>query len=146
MTTADPFLVRELVDLGVRAHRGDDLDTARVLLARALVLDPVHDQAWIWLARSARTPGERRMYLEQAWKACPQNTAIRDLLAEAHAAYMAGKAVHHLHQHATPPPQVHMHPTSSGLRAFVWAFLSVVGGGLLLLLLVYASGITVTIH
>jgi hypothetical protein len=131
--------------LGVRAHRGDDLDTARILLARALVLDPVHEQAWIWLARSVRTNGERRKCLEHAWKACPQNATIRDMLAEAHTAYRVDKAVQRLHHDATPPPQGYVRTSASGRRAFVWAFLSVVGGGLLLLG-AYASGITITIH
>lgn len=146
ITMGDPFLAGELVNLGIRAHRGDDLDTARILLNRALVLDPVNERGWIWLARSLRTNGERRDCLERALKACPQNTTIREMLSEAHAAYMAGKAMQQLHSQATVAiVQPGMSTPSTDRWAFWLTFFSVVVIGLILFWN-FGPGVSVALH
>jgi hypothetical protein len=50
----------------------------RALLEKILESDPRNDWAWVWLSGCVQDPLQRRICLQQALKANPQNTAAQD--------------------------------------------------------------------
>lgn len=63
----------ELVQRAIHALREDDRETARPLLAKAVTLDPDHDQAWLWLSGVVSNASERRYCLERVLALNPEN-------------------------------------------------------------------------
>lgn len=64
----------------------DELKAGNPRLAAALFYeaafraDPSFETAWLWLAESVHTPGERRYCLERAFRIAPENLALKDAL------------------------------------------------------------------
>jgi hypothetical protein len=55
-----------------------DLEQGRALLERVLEQDPQNDQAWVWLSGCVEGEMQRRICLQQALKANPENQAALD--------------------------------------------------------------------
>jgi endonuclease YncB( thermonuclease family) len=71
--TSDRVSADELVQRAIHALREDDRETARPLLAKAVTLDPNHDQAWLWLSGVVANASERRYCLERVLALNPEN-------------------------------------------------------------------------
>jgi hypothetical protein len=55
-----------------------ELEDGRVLLERVLEQDPRNDRAWVWLSGCVEDPMQRRICLQQALAANPNNQAAVD--------------------------------------------------------------------
>jgi tetratricopeptide (TPR) repeat protein len=55
-----------------------DLEQGRALLERVLEQDPKNDRAWVWLSGCVEDPRQRRICLQQALNANPNNQAALD--------------------------------------------------------------------
>ena len=67
-----------LLAKAVAAVNGGDLVQGRALLEKILESDPRNDWAWVWLSGCVQDPLQRRICLQQALKANPQNTVAQD--------------------------------------------------------------------
>jgi hypothetical protein len=71
-------------DLGIMLRHAADLvnagrlDEGRALLEKVLEKDPRNDQAWVWLSGCVEEPHQRRICLQQALRANPNNQAALD--------------------------------------------------------------------
>lgn len=73
---------QELLQQGIAAARAGDTGTARQLIAKALQLDPLNEQAWLWLTSVAQDDEERIRILSHLLTINPNNEhAIRGLQA-----------------------------------------------------------------
>lgn len=66
---------------GVEAAKRGDRAAARLLLESVLADDPRNEMAWIWLASTVTTLGERRRCLEKVLEINPGNSRAREALA-----------------------------------------------------------------
>jgi DNA-directed RNA polymerase subunit RPC12/RpoP len=66
-----------ILETGIAALKGGDLEQARQLLSRAASLDPTDARAWLWLSGTTQDLEEQRNYLENALAADPNNAAAR---------------------------------------------------------------------
>ncbi len=64
---------REIEERGIEAAKAGQKDEARKLLQHALRLDPVNDNAWLWLASVAKDKRERLLCLQKVLEINPQN-------------------------------------------------------------------------
>ena len=55
-----------------------ELGEGRTILERILETDPQNDRAWVWLSGCVEEPIQRRICLQQALRANPQNEAALD--------------------------------------------------------------------
>jgi hypothetical protein len=69
---------KSLLAQAVAAVNGGDLVQGRALLEKILESDPRNDWAWVWLSGCVQDPLQRRICLQQALKANPQNTVAQD--------------------------------------------------------------------
>lgn len=63
----------ELEQRGIQAARAGQKEQARKLLQHALRLDPISDNAWLWLASVARDKRERLLCLQKVLELNPEN-------------------------------------------------------------------------
>jgi tetratricopeptide (TPR) repeat protein len=63
----------ELEERGIEAAKSGQKDEARKLLQHALRLDPVRDNAWLWLASVAKDKRERLLCLQKVLEINPEN-------------------------------------------------------------------------
>ncbi|MFQ5814685.1 MAG: L,D-transpeptidase family protein, partial [Anaerolineae bacterium] len=69
--------VEELLLRGVAAAREERRGEARRCLQQALALDPLNEEAWLWLARIATDPRSALAYFSQVLDINPQNQRAR---------------------------------------------------------------------
>lgn len=74
----DTSETESLLAQAAAAVNGGDLVQGRALLEKILESDPRNDWAWVWLSGCVQDPLQRRICLQQALKANPQNTAAQD--------------------------------------------------------------------
>lgn len=75
MGTSDP---ESLLQQAMAAVNAGDLVQGRALLESVLEQDPTNDWAWVWLSGCVEDPLQRRICLQQALKANPENPAALD--------------------------------------------------------------------
>ena len=85
----------ELLQWGITAAREERRGEARRCLQHVLALDPLNEEAWLWLARIAADPRSALAYFAQALDINPQNQRARD-------GFTAARA--ELAEKAKPPP------------------------------------------
>jgi len=76
-TVGKPELDALLRQAMERVNAGD-LSQGRSLLEKVLEQDPHNDKAWVWLSACVDDPHQRRICLQQALRANPQNQAALD--------------------------------------------------------------------
>lgn len=64
---------QELEERGIEAAKSGQKEEARKLLQHALRLDPVRDNAWLWLASVAKDKRERLLCLQKVLEINPEN-------------------------------------------------------------------------
>ena len=84
----DSLTVEDLLLRGIAAAREKRRGEARRCLQQVLALDPLHEEAWLWLARIAADPRSALAYFSQALDINPQNQRARDGFIEARAQLM----------------------------------------------------------
>ena len=85
----------ELLQQGIAAAREEQPREARRWLQQVLALDPLNEEAWLWLARIATDPRSALAYFTQVLDINPQNQRARDGFSTARAKLM---------EKDTPPP------------------------------------------
>jgi hypothetical protein len=75
MGTSDP---ESMLQQAMAAVNAGDLVQGRALLESVLEQDPNNDWAWVWLSGCVEDPLQRRICLQQALKANPENPAALD--------------------------------------------------------------------
>jgi len=75
MGTSDP---ESMLQQAMAAVNAGDLVQGRALLESVLEQDPTNDWAWVWLSGCVEDPLQRRICLQQALKANPENPAALD--------------------------------------------------------------------
>ena len=85
----------ELLQRGIAAAREERRREARRCLQHVLALDPLNEEAWLWLARIATDPRSALAYFSQVLDINPQNQRARD-------GFTAARA--ELAEKAKPPP------------------------------------------
>ena len=85
----------ELLQWGITAAREERCGEARRCLQQVLALDPLNEEAWLWLARIAADPRSALAYFAQTLDINPQNQRARD-------GFTAARAK--LAEKAKPPP------------------------------------------
>jgi tetratricopeptide (TPR) repeat protein len=69
---------QELLQQGIRAAQEERRGEARRYLQQVLALDPLNEEAWLWLARIATDPRSALAYFAQVLDINPQNQHARD--------------------------------------------------------------------
>ncbi len=67
-----------LMEQAIAHVNSGDLEQGRAMLERVLEEDPRNDQAWVWLSGCVEGEMQRRICLQQALKANPENQAALD--------------------------------------------------------------------
>jgi tetratricopeptide (TPR) repeat protein len=67
-----------LIEEAIAYVNAGELEQGRTLLERALEQDPKNDRAWVWLSGCVEDPRQRRICLQQALNANPDNQAALD--------------------------------------------------------------------
>ena len=75
MTTPE---IDQLLKRAIAHINAGELDQGRALLERALEQDPKNDRAWVWLSGCVDNPMQRRICLQQALTANPNNQVALD--------------------------------------------------------------------
>jgi len=81
----DSPTVEDLLLQGIAAAREKRRGEARRCLQQVLALDPVNEEAWLWLARIATDPRSALSYFSRVLDINPQNQRARDGFVEARA-------------------------------------------------------------
>ncbi len=77
--------VEELLQRGIAAAREERRGEARRCLQQVLVVAPLNEEAWLWLARIATDPRSALAYFSQVLDINPQNQRARDGFSAARA-------------------------------------------------------------
>jgi hypothetical protein len=64
-----------LIEEAIAHVNAGDMEQGRALLERVLEQDPKNDRAWVWLSGCVEDPRQRRICLQQALNANPNNQA-----------------------------------------------------------------------
>ncbi len=83
----------ELLQWGITAAREERRGEARRCLQQVLALDPLNEEAWLWLARITTDPRSALAYFSQVLDVNPKNQRARDGFTAARAK-LAEKAKH----------------------------------------------------
>lgn len=75
MTTPD---LDQLLKQAIACVNADQLTEGRALLEEVLKRNPKNDRAWVWLSGCVEDPRQRRICLQQALLANPNNRAAQD--------------------------------------------------------------------
>ncbi len=67
-----------LLEQAIAHVNAGELEQGRALLERVLEQDPKNDRAWVWLSGCVEDPRQRRICLQQALNANPNNQAALD--------------------------------------------------------------------
>jgi hypothetical protein len=67
-----------LLEQAIDHVNAGELEQGRAQLERVLEQDPKNDQAWVWLSGCVEEPMQRRICLQQALSANPNNQAALD--------------------------------------------------------------------
>jgi hypothetical protein len=70
--------MEQLLQRAITLVNAGELDQGRALLEKILEQDPKNDQAWVWLSGCVDDPMQRRICLQQALSANPENQAALD--------------------------------------------------------------------
>ncbi len=70
--------MEQLLDRAINHVNAGELDQGRALLEKILEQDPKNDRAWVWLSGCVDDPMQRRICLQQALSANPNNQAALD--------------------------------------------------------------------
>ena len=70
--------MEQLLQRAVTHVNAGELDQGRALLEKILEQDPKNDRAWVWLSGCVDDPMQRRICLQQALSANPDNQAALD--------------------------------------------------------------------
>src|SRR5512135_1982875 len=70
--------MEQLLQRAVAHVNAGELDQGRALLEKILEQDPKNDRAWVWLSGCVEDPMQRRICLQQALSANPNNQAALD--------------------------------------------------------------------
>ncbi len=70
--------MEQLLQRALAHVNGGELDQGRALLEKILEQDPKNDRAWVWLSGCVDDPMQRRICLQQALSANPNNQAALD--------------------------------------------------------------------
>ena len=73
--------VEQIVEQAVAAIRKGEVEAAQKHLAKALSIDPNHEQAWLWLSGTIEQESERRYCLEKVLSINPENTMAKKGMA-----------------------------------------------------------------
>jgi tetratricopeptide (TPR) repeat protein len=73
-----PLTAEKLLQRGIAAAQEEQRGEARRCLQRVLALDPLNEEAWLWLARIATDPRVALAYFSQVLDINPQNQRARD--------------------------------------------------------------------
>jgi DNA-directed RNA polymerase subunit RPC12/RpoP len=76
-TDFDELHYEQLLNAGIAAARGGDIEQARPLLVKASELKPADALPWLWLSTVTEDLDEQRDFLERALAADPTNAAAR---------------------------------------------------------------------
>jgi len=76
-TDFDELQFEQIVNAGIAAARGGDLDQARALLIKATEMKPSDSRPWLWLSVTTEDLDEQRNYLERSLAADPTSAAAR---------------------------------------------------------------------
>jgi hypothetical protein len=75
LSTPEP---EALLEQAIDHVNAGELEQGRALLERVLEQDPKNDRAWVWLSGCVEEPMQRRICLQQALSANPNNQAALD--------------------------------------------------------------------
>jgi hypothetical protein len=67
--------MEQLLQRAITHINAGELDQGRALLEKILEQDPKNDRAWVWLSGCVEDPMQRRICLQQALSANPENQA-----------------------------------------------------------------------
>jgi hypothetical protein len=70
--------MEQLLERAITHVNAGELDQGRSLLEKILEQDPKNDRAWVWLSGCVDDPMQRRICLQQALSANPNNQAALD--------------------------------------------------------------------
>ena len=73
-----PQQLEPLLEQAIVYVNAGELEDGRILLERVLEQDPRNDRAWVWLSGCVEDPMQRRICLQQALAANPNNQAAID--------------------------------------------------------------------
>jgi len=114
--------VDAMVQAAVRAYRGGEKEEARQLLEKATELDPMHEQAWMWMSAVVESPEDQRTCLENVLYINPNNEnakrGLKMLPATDSAAPAAAKSEPEPEIEETPADDEYFVPTSSSSGVF----------------------------
>lgn len=97
----------QTVNDAIAAIRSGDKDRGRILLTRALRLNPQHEQAWLWMSAVVETPEQQRECLNRVLAINPHNDTARQGLKMFERTQAPSAPVPHLGQ--TSPAAMHDH-------------------------------------